>query len=348
MSRTFVELQDESNVQNSMNTGGTSFATIPAGINAKRSPTVSDYAPQFTPWSNTVTNVVYMQNKVGQSSNWVILGAGIAGTVSSLTGTSGGAVSPLAGNINILGTANQIQFVGTANTLTASLLGPFTPATFTAHGVLIGEGSSSIVASAVGTDGQVLTGNSAADPTFDAIGTKSGLTAHGVVLAEGASAFAATAAGTNGQFLTGSTGANPVFSTLLFGPGLSGVAGAGTLTLSVAAGGLAINSVAGTTQAIVAGNSYISNNAGLTTFTLPAVAVVGATFQIIGSGAAFWTIAQNAGQEIKYNAVVSTVGVTGSLTSTQAANTIEIMCTVANTTWTVLNASGAQSAYTVV
>jgi hypothetical protein len=111
--------------------------------------------------------------------------------------------------------------------------------------------------------------------------------------------------------------------------------------------GLAINSVSTTTRALLAGNLYISNNAALSTFTLPVFAAVGDTFTIVGSGAGFWTIAQNAGQAIKYNAATTTTGVTGSITSTQAANTMQIICTVANTTFTVLFASGAQAAYTV-
>jgi hypothetical protein len=154
--------------------------------------------------------------------------------------------------------------------------------------------------------------------------------------------------GTNGQLLIGSTGASPAFSTLTLGPGLTQTAGAGTLTLGVQSGGLTPNSVAGTTQQLAIGNSYISNNVALTTFTLPTTAAVGDEIEIIGSGAGFWRLAQNASQLVKFNAAVTTTGVGGSITSTQAANTINIKCTVANTTWTVTNTSGAQGAYTVV
>lgn len=126
---------------------------------------------------------------------------------------------------SVTGTANQILASPTTGNVVLSLIGPYTPATYTAHGVLIGEGSSSIVATAVGTDGQVLTGNSAADPSFAAIGTKSGLTAHGVVIAEGAGAFAATAAGSAGQVLvSGGASADPTWSTATF-PATAGAAG---------------------------------------------------------------------------------------------------------------------------
>ncbi len=69
--------------------------------------------------------------------------------------------------LNILGTANQVGVSITGGVATISLIGPYTPATYTAHGVLIGEGTSSIVATSAGLAGQVLTsGGAAADPTW--------------------------------------------------------------------------------------------------------------------------------------------------------------------------------------
>lgn len=103
--------------------------------------------------------------------------------------------------LSVTGTANQILATPITGNVVLSLIGPYTPATYTAHGVLIGEGISSIVATAAGTTGQVLTATTSADPAFAAIGTGSGLTAHGVLLAEGTGAFVATAAGTSGQIL---------------------------------------------------------------------------------------------------------------------------------------------------
>jgi len=146
------------------------------------------------------------------------------------------------GSVTMSGTANQVRTTGGTNSLAFSLIGPYTPATYTAHGVLIGEGTSSIVATAAGTDGQVLTGNTGADPSFSAIGTKSGLTAHGVVLAEGAGAFAATSAGTSGQVFTSAgasvdgsyqnLGVNSGLTAhgVLLGEGNSAIAASGTGT----------------------------------------------------------------------------------------------------------------------
>jgi hypothetical protein len=68
---------------------------------------------------------------------------------------------------SVTGTANQILASPTSGNVILSLIGPYTPATYTAHGVLIGEGTSSIVATSAGTAGQLLvSGGASADPTW--------------------------------------------------------------------------------------------------------------------------------------------------------------------------------------
>lgn len=166
--------------------------------------------------------------------------------------------------LSVTGTANQILASSTTGNVVLSLIGPYTPATYTAHGVLIGEGTSSIVATTAGTTGQVLTATTSADPAFAAIGTNSGLTAHGVLIAEGTGAFAATATGSSGQFLiSGGASADPIWQT--------------------ATPQLTVIPVAGTSQAMTSNHSYIANNSSLTTFTLPATSAVGDILQIVGS-----------------------------------------------------------------
>jgi hypothetical protein len=73
-----------------------------------------------------------------------------------------------AGNVlSVTGTANQILASPTSGAVVLSLIGPYTPATYTAHGVLVGEGTGSIVATATGSAGQFLvSGGASADPSF--------------------------------------------------------------------------------------------------------------------------------------------------------------------------------------
>lgn len=151
-----------------------------------------------------------------------------------------------------------------------------------------------------------------------------------------------TASMTNGQIIIGSTGATPVPGTLSAGPGISIANGAGTITISGTGSGIGWTNVAGTTQAGAADSGYVASNAALVTITLPAVAAFGTAFSIIGSGAGGWKIAQLAGQNVQVGNVSSTVGVGGSVASANQFDSIDLICTVANTTWITLGA--AQSA----
>jgi len=107
---------------------------------------------------------------------------------------------------------------------------------------------------------------------------------------------------------------------------------------STGGSGISWTNVTGTTQAGAANSGYVSNNAALVTITLPTTAAFGTTFSIIGAGAGGWKIAQNAGQNVQVGNVSSTAGVTGSVASTNQFDSINLLCTVANTTWTVLGA----------
>ena len=64
---------------------------------------------------------------------------------------------------------------------------------------------------------------------------------------------------------------------------------------------------------------------------------------IQGNAAGLWTLAQNASQLIHFNAVATTTGTGGSISSTNAYDAITIICTVANTTWVVNTSMGTLS-----
>lgn len=124
--------------------------------------------------------------------------------------------------------------------------------------------------------------------------------------------------------------------TLAGGTGIATAGAGSTITFNVVGGGFKTVAVAGAAQALAANVGYIAQNAGLTTFTLPAAAALGDSFLITGTGAGGWTIAQNAGQSISMNATTSTVGVGGSVASTSQFQSILIRCIVANTGFAVV------------
>lgn len=59
-------------------------------------------------------------------------------------------------------------------TANIALVGPYTPTTFTSHGVIIGEGAAALQATAAGTNGQVLLGSTGANPAFGTLTSADG------------------------------------------------------------------------------------------------------------------------------------------------------------------------------
>ncbi|TAL08495.1 MAG: hypothetical protein EPO02_12735 [Nitrospirae bacterium] len=152
---------------------------------------------------------------------------------------------------------------------------------------------------------------------------------------------------TNGQLAIGSTGNAPTLSTLTAGTNISIVNASGSITISATgSGGFTWTHVTGTTQTMASNNGYIVDNSGLVTLTLPATSTLGDEIQVIGRGSGGWTIAQLAGQQIIVGSSSTTIGVGGSLSSTNRRDSFYIVCTNANTEWTM--ATGPQGILTVV
>lgn len=98
-------------------------------VTANRAPTSSDKAyVKGTLWLDVANDAGYMWPGQG---DWITLGSGTTGAVVSLTGDTGGAIVPVGGNIDLLGTASEIETTGTAGTITFSL-----PAAIVAPGSL--------------------------------------------------------------------------------------------------------------------------------------------------------------------------------------------------------------------
>jgi hypothetical protein len=317
---------------------------------ASRAPNSNDnqYSPG-TLWLNAepagTGNLYFLAGFSSGVPQWELLGTA-SGNVDTLTDTAGTVVTPIAGNIQLTSANGNLTIVAGAHLLTFTLAGPYTPTTYTAHSVLLGEGTSSIgtagpnatsgiplIAQGVAADPifgtavvagggtgavtltGVLTGNGTSAVTANAV------TQFGVVLGGASNAVGSTAVGATGTVLAGNTGANPTFQAI---PSLNVV------------------DVTGTSQAMAVNTTYIADNAGLVTFTLPATAAQGTTMTVVGNGAGGWTIAQNANQAIKMNAQTTTTGATGSLSSTNRYNSVTMLATVggASTIWVIDSSSG--------
>lgn len=150
---------------------------------------------------------------------------------------------------------------------------------------------------------------------------------------------------TNGQVIIGSTGGTPQAANIVGSSGVSVTNGVNSIVISGSGGGYGWTEVTGTSASMAVNNGYVANNAGLVTLTLPAIAAFGDTVKIAGKGAGLFKIAQNAGQTIHVGGTGTTTGVTGSLTSVEQYNSLELLCITANTDWEVLQ--GLQGNFTI-
>ena len=229
--------------------------------------------------------------------------------------------------------------------------GTFSAPTLTQYGVILGAVSNGITSTAApsATSGVALVSQGGlANPAFGTVVVAGGgtgatsLTAHSLILGQGTSALTALGAATNGQIPIGSTGTDPVLETLTAGTGISISNAAGSITINSTGSGLAWTDVTGTTQAMAVDSGYLADNASLVTLTLPTTAAQFSIIRVAGKGAGGWTIAQNAGQSIILGNSQTTAGVTGSLSSTNQNDTVELIASVggASTVWTALAAIG--------
>jgi hypothetical protein len=160
-------------------------------------------------------------------------------------------------------------------------------------------------------------------------------TAHTLPVAEGSSNFNFLGPLTNGQLLIGSTGTDPVPSVITAGTNISIINGNGSITIEgVGAASFTWTLVTVTNVQMASNNGYIANNSSLVTLKLPLISNVGDVIRIVGKGSGGWTVTYSTGQYIVYGSITCTT-TTGSLSSTNAKNTFSMVCTVANTEWTV-------------
>jgi hypothetical protein len=282
-------------------------------IKSTRAPTTNDKKyPIGSIWINTSTSVSYQLVTI--PGIWTVLGSAAGGDIQTLTGDSGGAILPTAGNITLAGTSAQgLTTSGAGSTIT------FTNSDWTTAQKGVGVLSTNAQAIAgVGTTQAV---------TPAALQAKVGTqTAHGVAMGNtgATSAISWSAAGTAGQvFISGGASADGAYGNIV--------------TSNI------VDST-GTTQAMAVSTSYVADHASATVvFTLPSTATLGQRMEVVGNGPGGWQIAQNASQKIVLGSQATTVGTGGSLSSSNRYDAVQLYCVVAgaSTVWNVISSSGS-------
>ena len=190
------------------------------------------------------------------------------------------------------------------------------------------------------------------------------LTSSGIVTYDGAGAFGADTVTnhgilvggvsnaitskvlTNGQLLIGNTGNDPSISTPTGGTGLTMAGGAGTLTVTAKAFATDGAVVSGATQTLPVTTGtffYIASNASPVVFSLYSPSVnqflTGYIITSRAAGAGWKIVQTNAAHQIFYGDQATTLGVTGSLSSTNVYDVVHII-SVGNYVYQVIASIG--------
>lgn len=145
----------------------------------------------------------------------------------------------------------------------------------------------------------------------------------------------------DGQIYIGSTSGHPIAENITPGTGISITNAPNSITIAATGGGLTWSTITAGTLAAVINDGYVLNHASTAcVVTLPATAAIGSKIAFRGlAGSGGWTITANSGQTIQFgNTSTSTAG---SWSSTNAGDSCDVECIVANTTWALSNAVSA-------
>ena len=145
----------------------------------------------------------------------------------------------------------------------------------------------------------------------------------------------------DGQIYIGATSGHPIAENITPGTGVTIVNAANSITISTSGGGLTWSTITAATLAAAINNGYVLNHAATPcVVTLPATAAVGSKISLVGlAGSGGWTATANTGQTIQFGNTSSSSA--GSWSSTDAGDSCELVCIVANLTWALSNAVSA-------
>jgi len=266
----------------------------------------------------------------GLTANSVLYGLGTATIGLVASGTTGQVLQTNTGAAPTYSTAtypstttiNQILYSSAANTVTGLA---------TANNGVLTTGTTGIpVISALSANGQIIIGSGSGAPIAATITAGSGINvtnaANSITISVNGSVVGETITGNTGGALSPTAG-----NWNIVGSGGITTAGSGsTLTITATGGSFTWVDVTTATQALSVQTGYVTDHSGGVVYTLPATAAIGDQIRILGKQTS-WSIAQNATQQIVVSSASSTVGIGGSVASTNLGDCIWLVCITAGT-----------------
>jgi hypothetical protein len=236
-------------------------------------------------------------------------------SIKTITGNTGGKISPIASNLNLLG-AGGITVAGNNITGTLTISGAAFASQYDTDigGPVFPVGG---VIKVYGGNNITTNGTIAGTIVLNLTGT----TNHAVQVGDALGSLNSLPVGTNGLVLTGNTGADPSWQPTL-------------------PGGINWTRETGDTIPMVVNHGYINTNVGLTAYTLPVTATLGTIIAVMGESSGGWQIKQNAGQSIQLGFVSTATGLGGGLQSVNQYDVVYLVCRVPDTTWSVSSSMG--------
>ena len=318
--------------------GGTGLATYTT--NGMLFASSAGVIGQVTPANRAslISNATGVPSWASLTDGQIIIGstAGVP-AAASLTAGAGVSITPGSNSISIAATSGAGSPLTTKGDLyTFSTVNDRLPVgTINGQILQVASGASTGLAYSTATYPATTTANRILYSSATSVVGEIASAASAILFTNSSGVPAMSASMTNGQLMIGSTGASPAPATLTAGSGISIANGANSITISGTGSGIGWTEVTGTSQTMTADSGWVTNNAGLVTLTLPVTAAFGTVISVIGKGAGGWKVAQNSGQNIQVGNTSTTVGVGGSIASTNRFDSFDMICTTANTTWTM-------------
>ncbi len=151
----------------------------------------------------------------------------------------------------------------------------------------------------------------------------SGTTNNSLQLGNVGGSLTSLGAATNGQIPIGNTGNPPTLATITPGSGITISSGAGTISVSSSAGGMAKSDIT-TSQTLIKNTIYFVSSGALS-LALPTTAssTLGDVVEVLLNGGTSWTITEDTGGRVRLGTTLSTV-TTGTVASMNQGDWIEL------------------------